>query len=369
MHRIPVQLVGSPYQVCVGAGALEQLPEMLSQACPAARYAVIADSTVAGLYGDRVRTLVNTVAPADLFPFPAGEWNKTREQWHALTDAMLATGVGRDGAVVALGGGVTGDLAGFVAATYLRGIPYVQLPTTVLAMVDSSVGGKTGVDTTHGKNLVGAFHQPSVVVADVGLLATLSDVHLRAGLAEAVKHGAIADRDHFAHIESRRAALCDRDLEELTAIIGRSVSIKADVVARDEKERGRRAILNFGHTVGHALETVTGYSLLHGEAVAVGMVVEARLGEATGVTERGTAAAIERALIALGLPVETGDVPPEQLVRAMEIDKKSRGGTVKFAFLKRLGQAAVAGDGSWTFGASSELITQVLMGRSGSHSM
>jgi 3-dehydroquinate synthase len=368
VHRIAVPLVGNPYQVCVGTGALEQLPALLSQTCPAARYAIIADSTVAGLYGDRVRTLANTVAPADVFPFPAGEWNKTREQWQALTDAMLAAGVGRDGAVIALGGGVTGDLAGFVAATYLRGIPFAQLPTTVLAMVDSSIGGKTGVDTAHGKNLVGAFHQPRVVVADIGLLATLPDIHLRAGLAEAVKHGAIADREHFAQIEKRHAALLDRDLEELTAIVGRSVAIKADVVARDEKERGRRATLNFGHTVGHALEAVSGYTLLHGEAVGLGMVVEARLGEAAGVTERGTAAAIERALIGLALPVETTDITPAQVLHAMELDKKSRAGTVKFAFLKRLGQAAEAGDGSWTFGASAELITDALTHRSGSHS-
>jgi 3-dehydroquinate synthase len=368
MHRVPVQIVGSPYQVCVGAGALDQLPEMLTQTCPAARYAIIADSTVAGLYGDRVRTLANTIAPADVFPFPAGEWNKTREQWQALTDAMLASGVGRDGAVIALGGGVTGDLAGFVAATYLRGVPYVHLPTTVLAMVDSSVGGKTGVDTTHGKNLVGAFHQPRIVVADIGLLATLPDIQLRAGLAEAVKHGAIADRDHFAQIEERRAALLGRDLEELTAIVGRSVEIKADIVARDEKERGQRAILNFGHTVGHALETLTGYTLLHGEAVALGMAVEARLGEASGVTEYGTATAIERALVALELPTEVGEVTPEQLIHVMEMDKKSRAGTVKFAFLKRLGQAARSEDGSWTFGAPAELIAQAIVGPSGSHS-
>jgi 3-dehydroquinate synthase len=360
VQRIPVPLAGAPYEVWVGAGALEQLPEMLARACPAARYAVIADSAVADLYGDRVRTLAGAVAPATLFTFPAGEANKTRERWRDVTDAMLTSNIGRDGAVVALGGGVTGDLAGFVAATYHRGIPYVQVPTTVLAMVDASVGGKTAVDTRHGKNLVGAFHQPRAVVADVGLLATLPDNHARAGLAEAVKHGAVADRAHFARIERSGAALLRHDVEALTEVIADSVRIKAGVVADDEKEHGRRAILNFGHTVAHALERVAGYALLHGEAVAIGMHVEARLGERLGITEPGTAAALERALIKLGLPVTQSDHAPEALVSAMIHDKKSRDGTVRFAFLKRLGQAAAGDDGSWTVAAPQDAVLRAL---------
>lgn len=360
MERISIPLARSPYQVYVGVGALEQLPETLAQTCPAAHYAIIADSTVAELYGDRMRTLASTIAPATLFPFPAGEAHKTREQWHDLTDAMLAANLGRDSAVVACGGGVTGDLAGFVAATYHRGIACVQVPTTVLAMVDSSIGGKTGVDTRYGKNLVGAFHQPRAVVADVGLLSSLPDPHLRAGLAEAVKHGAVADRAHVTSIEQNQGALLDRDVEALTTVVAASVRIKAAVVAGDERESGRRAILNFGHTVAHALEKVAGYALLHGDAVAIGMHLEARLGEALGITEPGTAASLHGVLRGLGLPVSPPQQSSESVVRAMAHDKKARGGSVRFAFLKRLGQAAVADDGSWTFEAPVDLVARVL---------
>jgi 3-dehydroquinate synthase len=360
VERIPIPLARAPYQVCVGVGALEQLPETLAQSCPAAHYAIIADSTIAELYGDRIRTLASTIAPATLFPFPAGETNKTREQWQNLTDAMLAANLGRDSAVVGCGGGVTGDLGGFVAATYHRGIPCVHVPTTVLAMVDSSIGGKTGVDTRYGKNLVGAFHQPRAVVADIGLLATLPDAHLRAGLAEAVKHGAVADRAHLSHIEQNHHALLDRDVEALTAVVTASVRVKAAVVAGDEWESGRRAILNFGHTVAHALEKVADYTLLHGEAVAIGMPIEARLGETLGLTEPGTAAALEDVLRGLGLPVSPPAQAAERVVEAMAHDKKARGGTVRFAFLKRLGQAAVGDEGSWTFEAPLDLVARAL---------
>jgi 3-dehydroquinate synthase len=334
--------------VLVGSGALARLPEVLASACPAARYALVADAAVAGHYGRRVRELAGRVAPCDVFTFPAGEWNKTREQWASLTDALLAAGLGRDGAVVALGGGVTGDLAGFVAATYLRGIPCVQLPTTVVAMIDSSVGGKTGVDTAHGKNLVGAFHQPRGVVADVDTLATLPVPHLVAGLAEAVKHGAIVDAGYFGRLGTLRPALLARDSGAWVEVVSRSVEIKASVVAEDEREHGRRSILNFGHTVGHAVEALTRYETLHGEAVAIGMVAEARLGEKVGVTRTGTAAALSEALAALGLATEL-PVPFRDLIPVMGQDKKTRGGTVRFAFLEEVGCAARGARGEWTF--------------------
>lgn len=360
MKRVPVPLGPETYEVIVGTGVAERLPDTLTRRCPAARYAIIADSTVADLHGERIRSLAKAVAPADVFRFPAGEWNKTREQWQTVTDAMLAAGVGRDGAVVALGGGVTGDLAGFVAATYLRGIPYVQIPTTVLAMVDSSVGGKTGVDTALGKNLVGAFHQPRAVIADVELLGTLPDMHVRAGLAEAVKHGAIADRRHLIQIESTRAALFAKDADALVAVVQRSVTIKAEVVAGDPQERDRRAVLNFGHTIGHAFEAVSGFALLHGEAVGMGMLVEARMGELLGITERGTAAELGRVLAELQLPLERPEASPADLLEVIERDKKSRGGAVRFAFLKELGQAAREKDGGWTFEAPDNVILEAL---------
>ena len=360
MHTVPVLLGTDSYDITIGQGVLAALPDVLAQRCPAAHYAIITDTTVAALYGERVRGAAALVAPCDLFPFPAGEWNKSRDQWAALSDTMADAGIGRDAAVIALGGGVSGDLAGFVAATYRRGIPFVQVPTSLLAMLDSSIGGKTGVDTTHGKNLVGAFHQPRAVLADVAVLGTLPAPHVRAGLAEAIKHGAIADRAHFARIGELRGALLAREPDALEEIICRSVAIKAEVVGGDTRERGRRAILNFGHTVGHAVESVSGYALLHGEAIAIGMAVEAALGTALGITREGAAAALHHTLRAFDLPSEAGDLRPDDLLHAMAHDKKSRGGTVKFAFLKELGQAAQNDTGEWTFSAPEDLLRAAL---------
>jgi 3-dehydroquinate synthase len=360
VHIVPVSLGAESYDITIGQGALATLPDVLVRRCPAARYAIIADTTVAGLYGDPVRAAVANVGPCDLFPFPAGEWNKTRDQWAALSDAMAEAGIGRDGAVIALGGGVSGDLAGFVAATYRRGIPFVQVPTSLLAMLDSSIGGKTGVDTRHGKNLVGAFHQPRAVIADVAMLRTLPGPHVRAGLAEAIKHGAIADRGHFDRIGELRAALLAREPDALEEIVSGSVAIKAAVVGDDAREQGRRAVLNFGHTIGHAVEAVSGYALLHGEAIAVGMAVEAALGAAAGITRAGTADQLRSALQALDLPTGAGDLPLDAIVDAMTHDKKSRGGTVKFAFLQELGQAARNDVGGWTFSAPEDLVRAAL---------
>lgn len=348
------------YEILIGVGVLEALPGSVARACPADRYAVISDSTVARLLGQRVCRLLGTRAKADLVVFPAGEWNKTREQWQRVSDALLEAGLGRDAAVVALGGGVTGDLAGFVAATFLRGIPYVQVPTTLLAMIDSSIGGKTGVDTTYGKNLIGTFHQPRAVIADVATLATLPAPHVAAGIAEALKHGAIADAGYFARLGALRGAVQRGDHEALVETVAGSVAIKAAVVSEDAREHGRRAILNFGHTVAHAIEAVTGYTLLHGEAVAIGMAVEATLGTRLGITEPGTAEALHDALAGWELPTELPDVPPDDLVEAMRFDKKVRSGTVKFAFLRRLGTGAQNPEGSWTFSAPLSAVRMAL---------
>src|SRR3989475_4641920 len=215
---------------------------------------------------------------------------------------MLAAHCGRDAAVIALGGGVVNDVAGFVAATYLRGVPLVQVPTSLLAMIDSSIGGKTGVDVPAGKNLLGAFHQPRVVVADPQLLGSLSSVQLAAGLAEAVKHGVIADAEYFAFLEGEYAAIFAKHAPALERVVRRSVEIKASVVAQDEREKGKRAILNFGHTVGHAIEATSRYEVLHGEAVAIGMVYEARLAETLGIAATGTAHRIRSVLERLDSP-------------------------------------------------------------------
>src|SRR5882672_11368545 len=269
------------YDIVIGRGLLADLPAFVKTACPASRYVVITDSHVAKLYGEQVMARFHEAKlPVELLEFPAGEWNKTRETWASLSDRMLAAQLGRDSAVIALGGGVVGDLAGFVAATYLRGIPCIQVPTTLLAMIDSSIGGKAGVDVPAGKNLLGAFHQPRLVVVDTAVLASLAPAQLIAGMAEAVKHGVIADADYFAFLEGSHGRALARDPAAIDRLVTRSIEIKAAVVADDEREMGRRAILNFGHTVGHAVEAATQFTMLHGEAVAIGMAYEARLAEA-----------------------------------------------------------------------------------------
>jgi len=349
------------YEVHVGRGIIDGLPAVLRAACPAAHYAVIADHHVAELHATQLMApLAASGLDAVLLTFPAGEWNKSREQWAELTDRLLGAHVGRDAAIIAFGGGVAGDLAGFVAATYLRGIPYVQVPTTLLAMVDSSVGGKTALDAPAGKNLVGAFHQPRAVVADVDLLATLPRVHIAAGLAEAVKHGVIFDEAYLASLEDP-AALLKKDLESLTAVVERSVTIKAGIVAADERETGLRAILNFGHTVAHAIEARSGYGLLHGEAVAIGMAVESALAESAGVAAPGTRARIVAALERCALPVHVPeDLATDVLLETMTSDKKTREHRVRVALPARCGTMANAADGSWTHAADTTLLRQAL---------
>lgn len=302
---------------------------------------MICDSHVAPLYGESVHAAIASEAEAEFFTFPAGEWNKSRESWSTITDQLLRRRFDRDTVIIAVGGGVTGDLAGFVAATYLRGVRYVQVPTTLLAMVDSSVGGKTGIDTEFGKNLVGAFHQPKIVVADVGTLATLPPVHMAAGMAEALKHGIIADLGYFELMLTDQELIRAKDTSILNQVVTRSVEIKSAIVAADERERGRRAILNFGHTIAHALEAVLGYELLHGEAVAIGMLLESRLGERLGVTEAGVASQVQGALEAFRLPVEPPtDLDVERVLKVMHSDKKVRDGTVRFALPQQLGEMA-----------------------------
>jgi 3-dehydroquinate synthase len=294
---------------------------------------------------------------------PSGEAFKTRESWARLTDELLASGAGRDTTVLALGGGVVGDLAGFVAATFMRGVPVIQLPTTLLAMIDASVGGKTAVDTPAGKNLVGAFHPPAAVLADLETLATLPRQHITAGLAEALKHGVVADPGYF---QSTVAALPRLLAEEgwgsdaMAGLVARSVAIKADIVSRDEREGGVRKILNFGHTIGHAVETLSDYSLLHGEAIAIGMVVESDLAERMGVAEPGTAAGVRSALAAAGLPTAVpAGMSSDRIVTATHGDKKARGGSAEYALPRRIGQMAGA-DRGWAIRVADDQVRGVL---------
>ena len=252
-----------------------------------------------------------------------------------------------------------------MAATYLRGVPCIQVPTTLLAMIDSSIGGKTGVDVPAGKNLLGAFHQPRLVVADLDVLGSLAPPQLAAGMAEAVKHGVIADRQYFETLEREHGAVTARDAGALERVVRRSVEIKAEVVAADEREGGRRAILNFGHTVGHAIEATAKFATLHGEAVAIGMAYEARLAEALGIAEPGTAGRVRRLLERYRLPL---DLPQsatvDALVAAMQLDKKAREGTVRFALPRAIGHMHRDGK-SWTVAAPEGAVRQVLGERPG----
>jgi len=330
------------YEVRMETGAFADVAKLCLRAAPAHRYAIISDSRVGSLYGERALAAFDEAdAEAGLFVFPAGEWNKTPQEWANLCVALTTAGYGRDSAIVAVGGGVAGDLAGFVAATYMRGVPYVQVPTSLLAMLDSSIGGKTAIDTPEAKNPIGAFHHPRLVLIDPELLTTLPAFQLSSGLAEVVKAAAIADGELFAWLELHAEQLLDGEVDLLSQLIRGSVGIKARIVEEDPEESGKREILNFGHTIGHALEALGGYAVLHGEAVAAGMRIEARLGELCGLTEPGTAARLSALLEACGLdrPME-GDFSAAQLLEAIRADKKARRGVPRFIFLQRIGEVA-----------------------------
>lgn len=350
------------YPVVVAPGALESLPDLLTEEAPASRYAIVADAVVADLLGTKVRELLEGAGlDADLIRFPAGEQHKSRESWASVSDALLGRGVGRDGCILALGGGVTGDLAGFVAATYMRGVPHVQVPTSLLAMVDASVGGKTGVDTPSAKNIIGAFHQPRAVLIDPRVLASLPEDQFRSGLAETVKHGAVADLGYLDWIHQSTELLLGQQEDALTRLITRSVEIKAEVVAEDPEETGRRQILNFGHTLGHALEAWGGFRLPHGYAVGAGMVAAAAVGEEAGITASGTADRLREVLSALKIPPRpTGAVPPQRVLDLARTDKKAREQRTRYVLLGHLGEVARPEDGSWTFPLEDDVVAAVL---------
>jgi 3-dehydroquinate synthase len=341
------------YPVYVQPGVLGELDELVRRHLPERRIAMIADAAVDQLY--REGRLGAVTWSGETFTVPSGEKSKTRDSWARLTDQLLERGFGRDSGVIALGGGVIGDLAGFVAATFMRGLPYLQVPTTLLAMLDASVGGKTGVDTPQGKNLIGAFHPPAAVMADPLTLTTLPDRDYRGGLAEAVKHGLVADRAYFEWIEKETPALTERDPDAVTRLVRRSVEIKAEVVGEDERESGRRSILNAGHTVAHALEQVSRYRLSHGEAVALGLIVECGLAERLGIAPPGLSERVGRLLGRLGLPARVPQrMEADAVLGSMAGDKKNRGNRIHFALPSEVGRMHRV-DG-WTTPVSEDLI-------------
>jgi 3-dehydroquinate synthase len=337
--EVSVELGARRYPIRIGRGLLGE-PMELAAHIEGRHVLVLSDANVAPLYLARVESALAGRTVRSLV-LPPGEQEKTLARFGEVMAALAALGASRDATVVALGGGVVGDLAGFSAACWMRGVRFVQLPTTLLAMVDSSVGGKTAVDLPQGKNLVGAFHQPSAVIADIATLDTLPERELRAGLAEVVKYGAIGDPEFFQWLEANAGALLAREPAALAHAIAASCRHKAGVVARDETEQGERVLLNFGHTFGHAIETEQGYGgLLHGEAVAVGMVLAARLSADLGLAPWPDAARLATLLERLGLPVGIpAGLSGDALLGRMRLDKKALSGEVRLVLWSGLGQA------------------------------
>jgi 3-dehydroquinate synthase len=351
--RVDVALGARSYPILIGGGLLASAPEHLMQALPGARFAIVADEALRSYASDLApRLAARGLLLGEVVYVPSGEASKCFAELERVCSALLDLGVERRHAVIALGGGVTGDLAGFAASVLKRGVRFVQVPTTLLAQVDSSVGGKTSIDTHHGKNLIGAFHQPSLVLADLDTLETLPPREFRAGYAEVVKYGALGDAAFFDWLDANSARVFAREAEALTYAIERSCQMKAEIVARDELEAGDRALLNLGHTFGHAVEAWAGYSgdVLHGEGVALGMVLAAQLSEARGLCAASVAQRLDRHLKALGFATDFRDLHRQlgrmpdldSLMAFMEQDKKVKGGEMTLILMRGLGEAFVA---------------------------
>lgn len=330
----------------VGTGVWKDLPRHIPEGTAAA--VLVSDEVVDGLYGEKVASILADRLPVVRLSFPAGEESKARTEKAALEDAMLARGLGRDTVVTALGGGVTMDLAGYVAATYMRGIPSILLPTSLLAMVDASIGGKTGINTPAGKNLIGAFHHPLAILADVACLATLSRDETLNGLAEIAKAGVIGDRTLFADL-AEKGIDGMADSIEGARCVARAADVKIEVVNQDPSERGLRQVLNFGHTFGHALERAAGYRLPHGLAVAAGMRLETRLALRMGVLNPDDGKAIEQGLDAMGFPFSPyPGLDCAAVMDHMRRDKKNKAGTLRFSLPEALGRMTAGPEGTYS---------------------
>jgi 3-dehydroquinate synthase len=339
MIDIPVRLGLRSYRILVGAGVLGEVGAELARLKVGRKVALVTDPSILSLHGDAVsRSLAH--AGFDVTPvlLPEGERAKTLEVAASTWDRFLEAGLDRGSTVVALGGGAVGDLAGFAAATYMRGVNFVQMPTTLLAQVDASIGGKTAIDHPRAKNLIGAFYQPRLVISDTAALLTLPEREYRSGMAEVIKHGIVLDADYFSDVESAAGALRAREPAALERIVAGSCRLKASVVERDEEEAELRHVLNYGHTIGHAIEAITGYQrFAHGEAVSLGIAAEAGIAERLGVAKPGLRARQLAALDALGLPVRGVGEPPERVIEALSRDKKAKDGRVPFILSPEIG--------------------------------
>ena len=341
--NLTVDLGERSYPIVIGSELLQD--SEFARHVPGKRIAIVTNTTVAPLYLERLSAMLEAAGKQCLSVIlPDGEEEKNADNLMQIFTALLEHKCDRKTTLVALGGGVIGDMTGFAAATYMRGVPFVQVPTTLLAQVDSSVGGKTAINHPLGKNMIGAFYQPQAVLADTATLVTLPDRELSAGLAEVIKHGAIIDAEFFRWQEANMAKLIARDDAALAHAIRRSCEIKADVVRQDEREGGLRAILNFGHTFGHAIEAGLGYGeWLHGEAVGCGMVMAADLSVRLGYLAQEEKARIVSLVQAAGLPTVAPDLGEDRWLELMEVDKKNEDGKIKFILLKPLGTAIITG--------------------------
>jgi 3-dehydroquinate synthase len=343
MDTLNVALGSRSYPILIEAGLLGR-PELLAQHLQARDVLIVSNTTVAPLYLPALAASLGSRRAVEVI-LPDGEAHKTLANAARVIDVLVANRFARDCAVIALGGGVVGDLAGFAAATYQRGVAFVQVPTTLLAQVDSAVGGKTGVNHPGGKNLIGAFHQPQLVVCDTGTLGTLPERELRAGLAEVIKYGLICDAEFFAWLEAHLEALLDGDPAALAHVVRRSCQIKAEIVGRDERESGERALLNLGHSFGHAAESATGYrELLHGEAVGAGLVMAATMSSECGLLPVADGERVRRLVERAGLPVHIASVSPQAALEHMRIDKKVLAGRLRLVLLRQIGAAVVTAD-------------------------
>jgi 3-dehydroquinate synthase len=349
-RSIPVGLGERAYEVIVGSGLIDQAGKYVAPLLKRPRTVIVTDQNVADHHGERLAVALEKAGIAtDLIVIPAGEESKSWEGLASLTDQLLALELDRGDVIVAFGGGVVGDLAGFAASIYKRGIDFIQIPTTLLAQVDSSVGGKTAIDTARGKNLIGAFHQPKLVLADLDVLATLPEREMRAGYAEVIKYGMLGNAAFFGWLEEHGCQVLHAENKALAHAIVRSVEMKAEIVEADEREAGRRALLNLGHTFAHALEAENGYgeALKHGEAVAAGCALAFRFSAHLGHCSQADAARVEAALKPCHLPTRLADVPghpfnADRLIGHMAQDKKAEGGALTFVLARAIGDAFVA---------------------------
>ena len=357
MNKLKIDLADRSYEILIGQDFLSRSSKLMGEVLKPSRIVVVTHPSIRSLYGDRlVSSFVQDKYSTDIIEVPEGERSKSLQQAEKIYDRLMEIKSDRKTLLVALGGGVIGDLTGFIAATYQRGIPFMQVPTTLLSQVDSSVGGKTAVNHPRGKNMIGAFYQPRLVLIDIETLKTLPDNEFRAGLAEIVKHGVISDPELFQYLEDHVDQIQKKDPGCLEHIIIKSCAIKAKVVERDERESHYRMILNFGHTFGHAVESLTGYTtFIHGEAVAMGMVKAVDLSVLTGRCSDEVAKRIANLLDRFGLPTRFPDLDPKAVVESMQRDKKTSYQQLRFVLVKEIGSVEIVDT------VSEEDVLQVLM--------